>query len=133
MEAKDRMKKRPRSYRLSFRPMTSRFEAWNEKAQVLKTDHFDYGGPRSYEEKAFIQNGITRSERLDFRPLTSLFESLNGEVLCKKVSLIDAGPSVEEQTILFKEAQDRLNVEEEAILIMEAQDHMKKRPLFKMA
>ncbi|GJX94056.1 hypothetical protein Tco_0348642 [Tanacetum coccineum] len=81
--------------------------------------------------------------------MTSRFESWNGEVLCKNVSLIDAGPSVEENTILFMEAQDRLtveeqkilfmeaqdrlNVEEEAILIMEAQDHMKKRPLFKMA
>ncbi|GJR15432.1 ribonuclease H-like domain-containing protein [Tanacetum coccineum] len=40
--------------------------------------------------------------------MTSLFESWNGEVLCKKVSLIDAGPSVKEQTILFKEAQDRI-------------------------
>ncbi|GJY34194.1 hypothetical protein Tco_0418663, partial [Tanacetum coccineum] len=72
-------------------------------------------------------------------------------------------PSIEEQTILFIEAQDRASagfrpmtsqfkawneevlcknvslidagasVEEQTILIMEAQDHMKKRPLFKMA
>ncbi|GKD84764.1 hypothetical protein Tco_1355918 [Tanacetum coccineum] len=113
--------------------MTSLFKSWNGEVlckkvmlidagpsvevQVLKTYHFDYGGPKSYEEKAFIQNGITRSERLDIRPMTGLFESWNGEVLCKKVTLIDIGPSVEEQTILFKEAQDR----------------MKKMPLFKMA
>ncbi|GJW00297.1 hypothetical protein Tco_1555548, partial [Tanacetum coccineum] len=87
----------------------------------------------SYEEKAFIQNGMTQSERLDFRPMTSIFESWNGEVLCKNVLLIDAGPSVEEHTILFKDAQDRPNVDEQTILIMEAQDHMKKRPLIKMA
>ncbi|GKE39290.1 hypothetical protein Tco_1462695, partial [Tanacetum coccineum] len=70
-------------------------------------------------------------------------------------------PSVEEQTILFIEAHDRMkkrplasrfealngevlckivslidagpSVEEQTILIMEAQDYMKKRPLFKMA
>ncbi|GKA08551.1 hypothetical protein Tco_0687882 [Tanacetum coccineum] len=69
--------------------------------------------------------------------MTSLFESWNGEVLCKKVSLIDAGPSVEEQTILFIEAQDRMkkrpNVEDRAFLIMEAQDHIKKRPYLKDA
>ncbi|GJX94054.1 hypothetical protein Tco_0348640 [Tanacetum coccineum] len=65
--------------------------------------------------------------------MTSRFKSWNEEVLCKNVSLIDAGPSVEEQTILFMEAQDRANVEEQTFLIMEAQDHMKKRPLFKMA
>ncbi|GJU36419.1 hypothetical protein Tco_1184773 [Tanacetum coccineum] len=123
--------------------MTSRFKAWNEEVLCKNVSlidvcpiveeqtilfmeaqdrHFVYGSPRSYEEKAFIQNGITRSERLDFRPMTSLFESWNGEVLCKKVSLIDAGTSVEEQTILFKEAQDRPSVEEQTILIMEAQD-----------
>ncbi|GJX95334.1 hypothetical protein Tco_0351132 [Tanacetum coccineum] len=124
-------------------PMTSLFESWNwevlcknvslidagpsvEEQTILfkeaQDHHFDYGGPRSYEEKAFIQNGITRSERLDFRPMTSRFESWNGEVLCKNVSLIDAGPSVEEQTILFMEAQDRPSVEEHTILFMEAQD-----------
>ncbi|GKF01527.1 hypothetical protein Tco_0028450, partial [Tanacetum coccineum] len=74
--------------------------------------------------------------------MTSQFESWNGEVLCKNVLLIYAGPTVEEntilfmeaqdrpivkeQTILFMEAQDRASVEEQTILIMEAQDHMKK-------
>ncbi|GKE38793.1 hypothetical protein Tco_1462198 [Tanacetum coccineum] len=62
--------------------------------------------------------------------MTSQFEAWNEEVLCKNVSLIDAGPSVEEHTTLFIEAQDRLSVEEQTILIMESQDHMKKRPLF---
>ncbi|GJT12820.1 hypothetical protein Tco_0859862 [Tanacetum coccineum] len=82
--------------------------------------------------------------------MTSRFKSWNGEVLCKNVSLIDAGPSVEENTILFIEAQDRMKkrpmtslfkawneevlckivslidagpgVEEHTILFMEAQD-----------
>ncbi|GKB86388.1 hypothetical protein Tco_0958660 [Tanacetum coccineum] len=72
---------------------------------------------QDHMKKRPFQNGTTRSERLDFRPMTSRFESWNGEVLCKNVSLIDAGPSVEENTILFMEAQDRI----------------KKRPLFKMA
>ncbi|GKE51555.1 hypothetical protein Tco_1486711 [Tanacetum coccineum] len=110
-----------------FKPMTSQFKAWNEEvlcknvslidagARCFRIDHFDYGGPRSYEEKAFIQNGTTRSDRLDFRPMTSRFDSWNKEVLCKNVSLINAGPSVEENTILFMDAQDR----------------MKKMPLFK--
>ncbi|GJT99066.1 hypothetical protein Tco_1094584 [Tanacetum coccineum] len=65
--------------------------------------------------------------------MTRRFEAWNEDVLCKNVSLIDVGLSVEEQTILFMEAQDRPSVEEQTIFIMEAQDHMKKRPLFKMA
>ncbi|GKB85311.1 hypothetical protein Tco_0957583 [Tanacetum coccineum] len=58
--------------------------------------------------------------------MTSRFEAWNEEILCKNVSLIDVGPSVEEQTILFMEAQDRPSVEEYTILFMEAQDRMKK-------
>ncbi|GJU79473.1 hypothetical protein Tco_1281838 [Tanacetum coccineum] len=64
--------------------------------------------------------------------MTSQFEAWNEEVLCKNVSLIDAGLSVEEHTILFMEAQDRPSVEELAILFMEAQVRVKKMPLFKM-
>ncbi|GKD66066.1 hypothetical protein Tco_1308174 [Tanacetum coccineum] len=127
--------------------MTSRFESWNgevlcknvslidagpsvEENTILFMEAQDRPGDKEQtilfmeaqdcagvEEKAFIQNGTTRSERLDFRLMTSRFESWNREVLCKNLSLIDAGPSVKENTILFMEAQDR----------------MKKRPLFKMA
>ncbi|GKD82250.1 hypothetical protein Tco_1349089 [Tanacetum coccineum] len=110
--------------------MTSRFEAWNEEVLCKNASLIDavpnveehtnlIMGPRSYEEQAFIQNGITWSHKLGFRPMTSRFKAWNEEVLCKNVSLIDVGlgPSVEEQTILFKVAQDLL----------------KKMPLFKMA
>ncbi|GKA22021.1 hypothetical protein Tco_0707983 [Tanacetum coccineum] len=47
--------------------------------------------------------------------MNSRFKASN-EKYCVKMSLIDVGPSVEEQAILFMEAQDRV----------------KKKPLFKM-
>ncbi|GJX94055.1 hypothetical protein Tco_0348641 [Tanacetum coccineum] len=124
--------------------MTSLFESWNGEVLCKNVSLIDAGPSveehtilfmeaqdrANVEEQTFLimeaqdhrmkkpfQNVKTRSERLDFRPMTSRFESWNGEVLCKNVSLIDAGPSVEEHTILFMEAQDRI----------------KKRPLFKMA
>ncbi|GKC82690.1 hypothetical protein Tco_1138407, partial [Tanacetum coccineum] len=71
------------------------------------------------------------------------------DLLCKNVSLVDAGTSVEEQTILFKGAHDLMkkrplfkigitqsyrlgpSVEEKSILIMEAQDRIKKSPAVK--
>ncbi|GKD60254.1 hypothetical protein Tco_1297763 [Tanacetum coccineum] len=140
--------------------MTSRFEAWNEEVLCKNVSLID-AGP-SVEEQTILfmeaqdrmkkglyskwHNSVSETpfqahdqpirslerERLRFRPMTSQFEAWNEEVLCKNVSLIDAGPSVEEHTILFMEAQDRPSVEERAILFMEAQDRVKKKPLFKM-
>ncbi|GJX95997.1 hypothetical protein Tco_0351795, partial [Tanacetum coccineum] len=60
--------------------------------------------------------------------MTSQFEAWKEEVLCKNVSIIDEGPSVEEHTILFIGARDPESsaggpsVKEQTILFMDVQD-----------
>ncbi|GKD15877.1 hypothetical protein Tco_1205035 [Tanacetum coccineum] len=114
--------------------MTSRFKSWIREVLCKNVSLIDPG--QSVKEQSilfmeaqdrmkkmpFIKNGITRSQRLGFKPISSQFKTRNEELLCLNVSLIDAGLSVEEQTILFMEAQDRPSVEEQTILFMEAQD-----------
>ncbi|GKE50298.1 hypothetical protein Tco_1481556 [Tanacetum coccineum] len=47
--------------------------------QVLKNGHFVFGGPRLWEERLFIQKGITWAQIIRFRPRTSHFEAWNEE------------------------------------------------------
>ncbi|GKB93406.1 hypothetical protein Tco_0979543, partial [Tanacetum coccineum] len=122
MEAQDRVKKKC-LFKMRNSSSETPFQTHDQSIRILERGCI------------MLKYGITRtrSQSLDFRPMTSQFESWNGEVLCKNVSLIDSGPSFEEQTKFFMEAQDRPSVEEQTILFMEAQDRMMKRPLFKMA
>ncbi|GJW02177.1 hypothetical protein Tco_1561033 [Tanacetum coccineum] len=135
MEAQDHMKKRPLFKMAQLGPSVEENTIWFMEAQgrMKKRPLFKWRNLGSETPFQAHDQPIQSLERGTILPMTSRFKSWNGEVLCKNVSLIDAGQSVEENTILFMEGQDRPSVEEQTILFMEAQDRMKQKPLLEMA